>query len=58
MMLDTYIVLYFCLIITDIIGLIFSQKKKGKISTIDGFIFFSGIGYSTAHIILRLIGIG
>lgn len=58
MMLGTDIVLYFCLIIVDIIGLILFQKKKRKISAIDGFIFFSGIGYGTAHIILRLIGIG
>lgn len=32
-------------------------KKKEKITVTDGFIFFSGIGYGTSHIILRLIGI-
>ena len=56
-MITTDVILYVCLIIVDLIGLILFQKKNGKISAIDGFIFFSGIGYSTAHIILRLIGI-
>ena len=57
-MIITDIILCVCLIIVDLIGLILFWKKKEKITVTDGFIFFSGIGYGTAHIILRLIGIG
>lgn len=51
----TDVILYVCLIIVDVIGLSLFRKKKGKISATDGLIFFSGIGYGMAHIILKLI---
>ena len=57
-MITTDIILCVCLIVVDLIGLTLFWKKNGKISVTDGFIFFSGIGYGTAHIILSLIGIG
>lgn len=56
-MINRTIILYICLIIECITGLYLFQKKNGKISVTNGFIFFAGIGYGTAHIILRLIGI-
>lgn len=51
------VILYVCLIIVDVIGLSLFRKKKWKISVTDGLIFFSGIGYGMAHIILKLIQI-
>lgn len=57
-MITTDIILCVCLIVVDLIGLTLFWKKNGKISATDGFIFFSGIGYSTEHIILRLIELG
>ena len=53
----TDVILYVSLIIVDVIGLSLFRKKKGKISATDGLIFFSGIGYGMAHIILKLIQI-
>lgn len=53
----TDVILYVCLIIVDVIGLSLFRKKKGEISATDGLIFFSGIGYGMAHIILKLIRI-
>ena len=56
-MINRTIIIYICLIIEGIIGLYLFQKKNRKICATDGWLFFSGIGYGTAHIILKLIAI-